>query len=858
MAYGILDTPDFSAQVAQLTHLALQSGDPLGFIRKYQTSPTSNRLAAQLAYGDVLRKVQGDKNQQAIDQYNPRQPTVLDHLEQQRMQGLAAMPTVGGMFDPGVYTQGGIGAGLGDEEEQQMAQGGVVAFAGPTGSLVTEGELTDAWYKAHPEDARFNPQETEPYRTKLKEFQGPKPPEADAEDWEARKKEIIKENKARDARKPGAAPRSTVPPETITAENDVALKRAIEQGKARAAAAKDAVGINAGRPAATVAPSGIAGGNVPPAVEAVAPKAAPAAPATPPPAATAGTAEAAAGAEKSLLSRAAGTAKNAASGLGTLGRLVKWGVGAPLAAELGWMGGQYVGNQLNEYTPIQEYIRNKLDTLGMTSPEEDRANAAMQPGYIEGQVQQRQGTAQAGLPPVIGAIADNVAKEEAGGSFFDPKSLARVNPQQTSYGSFQLDVSGGLPAFVKEYGGKFGLTAKPGTPEFTKQWQEAASKNPAEFGAAQLKAFEKGYLNPVRNQLSTILPGEIDPKVLSYFASRGVQYGPGSITRDKADIMDMYNSADGDIGKFLRNMSVYDTQNYARTFKTESSKKDTDRNKYTFDAHAKRVQQRLDNALGTTAGERFRGDVSKGVDTAKEVADVVAQQPAVQGVMGVGRGLVDKAGTFGADMMERAFPIRTGLEPPKPATPAAAAPTVYDQYMNNPNVQNAAYKKASEMTDDKSKWDDIALALMLSGAKTLAGTSRYAGVNIGAGLEEGLKGYIGQQAKREERAAKAGEKELDRAEKQYAARQKSAAAGVKQMFPDPERSVVEIDTLVNYAALKGMSPAARRANGFDDATYRELEKTALKLMQQIKGAPAAGSKGKEPNPGWGQVVQGKG
>ena len=80
------------------------------------------------------------------------------------------------------------------------------------------------------------------------------------------------------------------------------------------------------------------------------------------------------------------------------------------------------------------------------------------------------------------------------------------------------------------------------------------------------------------------------------------------------------------------------------------------------------------------------------------------------------------------------------------------------------------------------------------------------------------------------------------AEKQYEARQKSAVAGVKGLFPDPDRSIVEVDTLVNYAALKGMPPVSRRINGFDDATYKELDKNALKIMAQMKGgAPAAGA-----------------
>jgi hypothetical protein len=144
---GIAGTPpDLNAQVNQLAKMALQSGDHMGFLQKYLTPSNPQRLAAQLAQGIVQQQMQGAQTQQ---QLNPPQfPTVLDQKEQQQ-QGMAGMPTERGMFDPSVYAQGGIGAGLGEEpqEQVQMARGGVVAFQ--EAGLV--GEEPVSWGRLNPD-----------------------------------------------------------------------------------------------------------------------------------------------------------------------------------------------------------------------------------------------------------------------------------------------------------------------------------------------------------------------------------------------------------------------------------------------------------------------------------------------------------------------------------------------------------------------------------------------------------------------------------------------------------------------------------------------------------------------------------
>jgi len=879
MAYasGIAGSPpDLNSQVNQLAQMALQSGDHMGFLQQYLSPSNPNRLAAQLAHGIVQQQMQGAQTQQNLNQ--PQPPTVLDGLEQQ--QGMAAMPTARGMFDPSVYAQGGIGAGLGEEDQgqTQMARGGVVAFA-DAGSVA---DKMAEYLARHPEDAAMGEKAAaERYKPQFPEegFGQPDTPEAKLA-REARiqaAQERVAARAAADAAPTAGEvtrPMPTQPAEPAVAPTKAELKtakkvtkldskieKAVLKGKDTAKLVEQrqilTEGLNAGRPAPTVAPEGIAspGPTANPTVRAVTPGAAPA---TPPPAAAAGTAEAAAGTAEA----AAGAAKpgmvgrglNAAGkGLSSLGRIAKFGLGAPLAAGIGWETGQYVGNQLNEYTPIQENIRGFIDQLGMANPNEDRANATMQPGFIENQIRQNKTAKAAGVDPETMAIANNVARQEAGGDFLSPEVLGRVNPQKDSFGAFQLYKNGGLPAFIKSDGARFGLTAPMGTPEFVAQWKKAAEKQPTEFGAAQLKAFETGYLNPTRNALASVLPGKVDPKVVSYFASRQVQ---GGLTpEDKKAISDIYNDADGDTRKFLEGYAEYDKQNYDRRFLSESKKNNSDKTKYDYNANARRVDQNLTASLGMTASERIRDDIRKGVDTAKEVADVVRQQPLVQSIAGLGSGLVNKARGSTTDKLEQLFPLRTGIE--KPPAPKTAQEQYAD--LQKTLASQQVPERAAAVPDEFMGMDRKTLQnfLLHSGAATLGGTNQYAGVNIGKGLMAGLSAKDTMEAKREAIAAKAEEGAQNRAEKQLEANLRSVGEDIKKAIPNLDQFPGALTPLTNYAALAAMSPQQRRRVGYDDKLFAQLGKERAILMAQIKGAPAAGDKGQDPNPGWGQL-QGKG
>lgn len=796
-----INDPFFNRQVEHLVGLALaahaRQQNPQQVLQRYAADPAT-RLSANIAQGIVAQQLAAVNNQQGLQAgaAAAQTPTVLDQME---MQGLAGVPMGGGAFDPGLYEQGiGDGLGLNEEEAQGPvaygARGGVVAFAGEGPSFVQAGgglsqaEL-DQIARERLLAERYKPtwpDDPDVART-------PETPEAKA----AREARTKAAGERVAARTPPASPAAEPPLNEAQAKDAKKIAKLDEKISDRVNRGKDvsklvaqraelAGGVRGAIPGPVqVTPQGIAapGPTAPPVVQAVTPQAPPAPAAAP-------------AAKPTIGERAKDAAKDAAKGAGRVGSVLKWGGVAPIAAGLAEMGGQYVGEQLNKYTPIQESLRNAF-----TSSTEDEANRVMQPGYIPGRMQQSKVGKEAGISPMVGNIADIVSGEESGGNFASTASLGRVNPGNTSFGSFQLDVSGGLPAFVKEHGAAFGLTAKMGTPEFATQWKAAAEKDPVRFGAAQLKAFETGYLNPTRTHLTSLLPGAPDPRVLTYFTSRGVQLGPDSTKRDGRVITEMFNNANGDVPKFLEAMSAYDAQNYEKYFRGESRKATTDRSKYDYAANERRITQRLNNALGTTAGERMVQRGERVVEVGKDVADVVAQQPPVQRLAALGVGLRTKA----TDALERAFPIKTGLEPKPAEKPTADQAKTVQEFMQNEANIRAAQEKASRMATNKQERDDIAMALMMSGAAAMAGVSPHAMANLGAGFSVGLKGYMDRQTKREEQALKARENELNRSEKRFANLIKMKTAQLKSRLPeltDPE----EREARAYYEVLSVMSP----------------------------------------------------
>jgi hypothetical protein len=96
-----------------------------------------------------------------------------------------------------------------------------------------------------------------------------------------------------------------------------------------------------------------------------------------------------------------------------------------------------------------------------------------------------------------------------------------------SFGALGLNSGGMLPAFVADNGGKFGLTAKPGSAEFAQQWHDAVKRDPEGMVRAQIEFHDAKIIKPAQRQI--VQAGAVavanDPRVVAFASDLIVQYG---------------------------------------------------------------------------------------------------------------------------------------------------------------------------------------------------------------------------------------------------------------------------------------------------------------------------------------------
>ena len=106
-------------------------------------------------------------------------------------------------------------------------------------------------------------------------------------------------------------------------------------------------------------------------------------------------------------------------------------------------------------------------------------------------------------------------------------TIAKEGDNTLSYGILGLNTSGMLPAFVREYGEKLGLTAKPGSAEFSAQWQKAVRDNPQDVVNAQLAFHSSKIVAPAQRNIIAAGAKDVanDPRAIAFAADMVVQYG---------------------------------------------------------------------------------------------------------------------------------------------------------------------------------------------------------------------------------------------------------------------------------------------------------------------------------------------
>jgi len=137
-------------------------------------------------------------------------------------------------------------------------------------------------------------------------------------------------------------------------------------------------------------------------------------------------------------------------------------------------------------------------------------------------------------------------------------------PGAFSYGFFGMNSKAKtIHAFVGSHP-EFGLTAKPGTDEFNKQWKALAQARPDELYNAQLDWYDKNILQPLRKDLKSLqLDYANDDRILAYMADRRIQYGKTMETQALK-----YASAGSTAPEFINRMTDFDLENVGTAFKT--------------------------------------------------------------------------------------------------------------------------------------------------------------------------------------------------------------------------------------------------------------------------------------------------
>lgn len=137
-------------------------------------------------------------------------------------------------------------------------------------------------------------------------------------------------------------------------------------------------------------------------------------------------------------------------------------------------------------------------------------------------------------------------------------------PGYKSYGLFGMNSKAKtIDNFVAQ-NPQLGLTTKPGSPEFDREWKEVAKNKPQDLYQAQMNWYEKNILSPLQNDLMKMLPANVagDQRVVAYMADRRIQYG--KVLESSAI---QYANSDKP-ETFINRITEYDLENIGKAFTT--------------------------------------------------------------------------------------------------------------------------------------------------------------------------------------------------------------------------------------------------------------------------------------------------
>jgi len=864
---GIADNTYLGKLAEQIAAMEMKhvksGGKPGEILNRYKTNPPEGlkqaRLAAFIADGILKDEQKSSQNDSAIKNYNPNEPTVLDKMQSQ--EGISALPIRSDMYSPEVYDKGGIG-NMPEEEPIQAASGGLLAFNGEEESLVPPVKTQDPVETQAPVDAQglaslvssANPAEiplSEEEKAVLDRANAPFEPVKPAGDMFAKAPSATRTDAGE------AAPPEVkynygllIPGGQLT--SDYGKRKSPITGKEEDHFALDvgAAGNKIGTPVSSL---------------------------------TAGTVTYAG--EK-------GTAGNHVEVLNADGTVtsyshlnhinVKKGDAIEAGVPLGGMGKTgrttaphvHVAYKSADGKPLDAkslFVERQkptvvadapTDTMTDTPPAAAGSMGAPPPSFMGGQKR----FDEAGKP--IAGVASLPAKPTPHQAFtFDAvdkiavlegnpdilKNAGRVNGDPTrgvNMGPYQLNSTGALKTWQKEYGEKFGVTADPvkDYAEFKKQVAAASANDPTGFLDSQRNIAARTVTDTQRRLPGLGLPPEIanDRGVILYFADGAHQLGSGLAygKNRTAAIQQAWKDSNGDKSTFLANVSKYDKDNIPKYFPDTK--------------HTVGLANRIDNRTMTALDSKtFRQQAKDLVQQGQGVATDVANQARPY----INKGL----SALGVTPLANA-------KPPEP-TPEQEAAKLKDQRVaaqtkeqraieaKNPEkfgdktpkvddaqlVEVAKTKAANAPTEEeRAFYRNLGLALMGTGAGMMKSKARTLLGAAGEGLEKGVESFTAGISKEEDRKLKqATNAETARAHRETAAQrrfdtaQKMLAADLKRRLPD--LSDADATNQSYRQLIQNTSPADRQLLGMSPEW----------VAQQL-GAGAAPTAAKLP-PGFGKA-----
>ena len=443
-----------------------------------------------------------------------------------------------------------------------------------------------------------------------------------------------------------------------------------------------------------------------------------------------------------------------------------------------------------------------------------------------------------------------------------------------SYGWAGLNSKGGRDSTMAQFANdhpELNLKGNPGAPAFNKNWENVVRDNPQAVAAAQKDFVEKKFYAPTQKALTSILPLEAtkDPRIAAYFTDRGVHLGADSTRRDSAAITKAFKDSKGDTNKFFSNMNAYDWEHRKEQFPTAYGD-----GTMTDKGFKLRSDTRTQGALnvGAKNAAPTPNRPSEAPPTPPRVPASVTEKirslvaPEATGKQATADTLPNpNTGNVELVHPNTNIPIDTDKPVAKPAVAPVVAPN--NDAMKN-DAANAALAKAKEASarGDKAnadKYFNIGMALMASGAGTLAGGSPFAMQNIGKGVGQGIGTYA--ELSKQDKAEKLRRQQLaETSRKDYAQEargilqlhQTDMIARARQMIPDfdtnPEKANAASQYQTAKFALDNLSPEHRAAMYGDNADVMLTK--AMKSAEAILGGATAGAGGvKKYNPATGKI-----